>query len=122
MLTLADQIRRKAHVYAAHGGKTNRRQQIARIIIVASWIQDNFSLTRLEQIGKRQIIEFWKAHRGMAPGTAYGYWLALQELWRWLGRGGVPPAPRNLPLESGLSLRLSGYRSRPGVAGQFRAG
>ena len=61
MPTLADQIRRRAHVYVAHGGKSNRRQQVDRLVIAVSWMQVNFRVTGLEQIGKRQVIGFWKA-------------------------------------------------------------
>jgi len=94
MPTLAEQVRRRAHVYVAHGGKTNRRQQVDRLVIMVSWMQAEFRLTGIEQIGKRQLIAFWKAHRDMAPATAYAYWLAVKILWGWLGRVGVPPMPR----------------------------
>ena len=56
MPTLADQVRRRAHVYVAHGGKRNRRQQVDRLVILANWIQAHFRVTGLEQIGKRQVI------------------------------------------------------------------
>ncbi len=93
MPTLADQVRRRAHVYVAHGGKTNRRQQVDRLVIVVDWMQAQFGLTGLAQIGKRQVIAYWKAHREMAPATAYAYWLALKVLWGWLGRAEDPPIP-----------------------------
>ena len=83
----AEQIRRRAHVYVAHGGKTNRRQQVDRLVIMASWMQAEFRLTGIEQIGKRQVIAFWKAHRDMAPATDYAYWLGGKGLWG--ARGGV---------------------------------
>lgn len=93
MPTLADQVRRRAHVYVAHGGKTNRRQQVDRLVIVVDWMQAQFQLTGLDQIGKRQVIAYWKAHRDLAPTTAYAYWLALKVLWNWLGRAEDPPIP-----------------------------
>lgn len=71
MPTLAEQIRRRAHVYVAHGGKTNRCQQVDRLMIMVSWMQAEFRLTSIEHTGKRQVIAFWKAHRDMAPVTAY---------------------------------------------------
>jgi len=94
MPTLADQVRRRAHVYVAHGGKSNRRQQVDRLVILVNWMQANFRVTGLEQIGKRQVIGFWKAHRDMAPATAYAYWLAMKVLWQRLGRAEDPPSPR----------------------------
>ena len=93
MPTLADQVRRRAHVYVAHGGKTNRRQQVDRLVIVVDWMQAQFQLTGLAQVGKRQVIDYWKAHRDLAPTTAYAYWLALKVLWSWLGRAEDPPIP-----------------------------
>ncbi|WIM05688.1 MAG: hypothetical protein OHM77_00010 [Candidatus Nitricoxidivorans perseverans] len=90
---MADQVRRRAHVYVAHGGKTNRRQQVDRLVIMVDWMQAQFGLTGLAQIGKRQVIAYWKAHRDLAPTTAYAYWLALKVLWSWLGRAEDPPVP-----------------------------
>ena len=95
MPTLAEQVRRRAHVYVAHGGKTNRRQQVDRLVIMVSWMQAEFRLTGIEQIGKRQVIAYWKAHRDMAPSTAYACWLALRVLWGWLRRAVEPPMARS---------------------------
>lgn len=93
-LTLADQVRRLAHGYVRHGSKANRRQQVSRMVAVVEWIASRERLTGLDQIGKRQVIDFWKAHRTMADSTAYAYWLALRELWGFLNRNGEPPRPR----------------------------
>lgn len=95
MPTLADQVRRRAHVYVRHGGKANRRQQVERLVAVVEWIEARERLTGLDQIGKRHIVDFWKNHRDLAERTAYGYWLALRELWTWLDRPGEPPRPRS---------------------------
>lgn len=92
--TLADQVRRLAHGYVRHGSKLNRRQQVGRLVAVVEWIVAHERLTGLDQIGKRQVVDFWKAHRHLADSTAYAYWLALRELWGWLGRPGEPPRPR----------------------------
>jgi len=97
MPTLVEQIRRRAHVYVAHGGKINRRQQVGRLVLMVEWMQAKSRLTGLEQIGKRQVIDYWKAHRDMEPATAYAYWLALKVLWAWLGRAADPPKPRQSP-------------------------
>ena len=93
MRTLADQVRDLAHVYVRHGGKKNRRQQVDRVAAMANWIQARYRLNGLGQIGKRQVIAYWKDNRDWAPRTAYAHWLAVRELWRWLGRAGDPPAP-----------------------------
>lgn len=44
MPTLAEQIRRRVHVYVAHGGKTNWRQQVDLLVIMVSWMQAEFRL------------------------------------------------------------------------------
>jgi len=93
-LTLADQVRRLAHGYVRHGSKANRRQQVGRLVVMVEWITTRDRLTGLDQIGKRHVIDFWKAHRHLADRTAYAYWLALRELWVWLDRQGKPPKPR----------------------------
>ena len=83
-LTLADQARRLAHGYVRHGAKANRRQQLGRLVAVVEWIAARERLTALDQVGKRHL----------ADSTAHAYWLALRELWGWLGREGGPPKPR----------------------------
>ena len=92
--TLAEQSRRLAHGYVRHGAKANRRQQVGRAVAVVEWIAARERLTGLDQIGKRHVVDFWKAHRHLADSTAYAYWLALRELWGWLGRDSEPPKPR----------------------------
>ena len=94
MLTLGNQVRRRAHKYLAHGGKKNRRQQVDRMEIVVNWIQTQFCLTGLDQVGKRHVIAYWKNHRKIADTTAIAYWRAIKVLWGWLGRSADPPIPR----------------------------
>lgn len=110
MPTLAKQIRDRAHKYVAHGGKKNRRQQVERLVIFVGWVQAEFRLTGIDQIGKRQAIAFWKAHREMAPSTANGYWLALRILWGWLGRAELPPEPRVTRTGSGQALDIAEHQ------------
>ena len=93
--TLAEQVRRLAHGYVRHGAKANRKQQLGRVVAVVEWIAARERLTGLDQIGKRHVVDFWKNHRHLADSTAYAYWLALRELWGWLGRDGEPPRPRS---------------------------
>ena len=93
MPTLASQIRERAHVYVAHGGKQNRRQQVERLVLFVTWAQAEFRLNGLEQLGKRHVISYWKAHRDLAPRTAEGYWRAIGLLWVWLDRVEPPPKP-----------------------------
>ncbi len=95
MPTLVDQIKHFSHAYVRKGGKTNRKQQVKRLIYVVSWISIHYpQINRLEQIGKNQIIQFWKNHRSLSSSTAYGYWLAVKRLWNWLDRHSEPPKPK----------------------------
>lgn len=87
------QLRQAAHRYVRHGGKKNRRQQIQRLVNACEWIAVHHRISRIEQIGKRQIIDFYRHHRQLAPATLMGYFYAFAELWRWLDRPGEPPRP-----------------------------
>lgn len=102
MPTLVNQLRPMAHDYVRHGGKRNRRQQMKRLAAFLTWIQSRERVTGLDQVGKRHVIQFWKAHRELARRTRYGYWLAIRELWGWLERPGEPPRPfqTNSPYQS----------------------
>ncbi len=94
MPTLVKQVKQLSHSYVRKGGKTNRNQQIRRLIFVVSWIGEYYPrINQLEQIGKKQIIQFWKNHRDFANSTAYGYWLSIKLLWSFLNRPSVPPKP-----------------------------
>lgn len=93
-ISVEGQIRRLAHSYVRHGGKRNRRQQVGRLVAACTWIAANHGLNKIDQIGKRQVIDFYRHHREMANGTLMGYFYAFAELWEWLGRQGDPPRPR----------------------------
>ena len=75
------------------GGKANRRQQLVRACTVMDWVQRNCQVAHLGQLGGRQVVQFWKAHQGLADATRYGYWLALCQLWRFADKAGEPPRP-----------------------------
>jgi len=83
--------------FGRQGGKANRRQQMERACKVCDWVQRNAQVHYLGQLGGRQIIQFWKAHRELSDSTRYGYWLALCQLWRFAGKAGEPPRPRTEP-------------------------
>lgn len=84
--------------YVAGGGKSNRPQQLKRLEKFVKWAEEKYSLTGLEQIGKKHVIDYWKADRKaikkMADRTAEGYWSILCEFWKALNRSGDPPRPR----------------------------
>lgn len=92
-MTISDEVRQLAHIYVRHGGKDNRRQQVARLVKACAWIVEHHHVHRVAEIGKRQIIDFYRNHREMSPRTTMGYFYAFCELWTWLGRPSEPPRP-----------------------------
>ena len=92
-LSLAAQARQalRRMGYDRKGSKTNRRQQIERACAVMDWIQRQCQVHHLGQVGARQVVQFWKAHREFSEKTSYGYWLALCQLWQASGKAGQPP-------------------------------
>ena len=81
------QIKKLAHIYVRHGGKQNRRQQMRRLVKAVDWIFVNHKINRVEQIGKKQMRDFYRNHSTLSQATLLGYFYAFRELWEWLGRG-----------------------------------
>ena len=104
MPTLVEQqIKMRSHTYLRHGGKQNRRQQIARLKFACNWIATTHKINRLEQIGKRQIVDFYRNHRHLKQTTLNGYYYAFITLWEWLEKPGKPPEPYAQEIARGLS-------------------
>lgn len=78
--------------YVRKGGKDNRRQQRARMLAFAEFcaLQGQNSLG---QVGKAQVIAYWKAHRHLSDTTLYSHWRALAVLWELSGKPEEPPKP-----------------------------
>ncbi len=95
MSILGKELRKLAHSYVRRGAKANRRQQLGRMIKFLEFVEENEHPHNLYEIGARHVLNFWKANRSMAPKTAYGYWLALCELWQLAQKSGIPPKPHH---------------------------
>ena len=93
MSILVNQVQALAHQYVRSGSKANRRLQVGRMIKFVEFIEQTARLHNLHEIGRRHVIQFWKANRNMAPKTANAYWLALCVIWQWTGKPGTPPKP-----------------------------
>lgn len=93
MLTLAKAAELYFRDYVRGGGKQNRKAQVARMTEFLDWAESNQKVYALGGLGKRHVINFWKAHRDFSDKTAYGYWLAIRQLWVWLDKHDVPPEP-----------------------------
>ncbi len=88
-----DDIEILAKRYKNHGGKKNRKQQVRKIRRVFAHAKINSGTRSIYELGKKQIIDFYKQNRHLSDPTLYSYWLAVCELYRWLGRPGEPPPP-----------------------------
>ncbi len=95
MLTLAKSAEPYFRQYVRSGGKQNRKKQVSRITEFLDWAEANEKVRSLHGLGKRHVINFWKANRLFSAETAYKYWLGIRQLWVWIGKHDLPPEPRN---------------------------
>ncbi|MDP2203903.1 MAG: hypothetical protein Q8K07_17940, partial [Methylicorpusculum sp.] len=63
MRTWAKELESHTHDYVRRGGKQNRQKQVSLIINFLEFIDTQEGLTSLQRLGKRHVINFWKAHR-----------------------------------------------------------
>lgn len=90
MTTISLSLRRKSDLYRRKGGKTSRRNTVARIERFIAFVGQP-----PQQIGKRHVHEFYEQQQ-FAPSTERDYNYALCQLWRMLDRPGVPPKPPSM--------------------------
>ncbi|MCD2453544.1 hypothetical protein GO003_024500 [Methylicorpusculum oleiharenae] len=100
MRTWAKELESHTHDYVRRGGKQNRQKQVSLIINFLEFIDTQEGLTSLQRLGKRHVINFWKAHRDLPEKSAYDYWLGLCQLWSWLGKSEKPPRPHKMAAQS----------------------
>ena len=91
-----DEIEVLSSVYKRHGGKKNRRNQVAKIRKVFEYAKIEHQIKSVHQLGSKQIVSFYKANEKLSEKTMYAYWLALKELYNWLNRSGEPPKPKEI--------------------------
>lgn len=103
MRTWAKELESYTHDYVRRGGKQNRRKQVSLIVNFLEFIDAQEGLTSLHRLGKRHVINFWKAHREMPEKSAYDHWLGLCQLWSWLGKSEKPPRPHKMIIEDPTS-------------------
>lgn len=107
MRTWARELESYTHDYVRRGGKQNRRKQVSLIVNFLEFTDAQEGLTSLHRLGKRHVINFWKAHRDMAEKSAYDHWLGLCQLWSWLGKSEKPPRPYNHASATACSVMVS---------------
>lgn len=100
MRTWAKELELYTHDYVRRGGKQNRRKQVSLIVTFLEFTDAQEGLTSLHRLGKRHVINFWKAHRDMPEKSAYDHWLGMCQLWLWLGKPEKPPRPHKMDIHS----------------------
>lgn len=100
MRTWVRELESYTHDYVRRGGKQNRRKQVSLIVKFLEFTDAQEGLTSLHRLGKRHVINFWKAHREMPEKSAYDHWLGLCQLWSWLGKPEKPPQPHKMNAHS----------------------
>lgn len=93
------EIARLTQRYAGRGGKDNRRQQRLRMLAFAQHAAAG-GTRALANLGKRQVIAYWKDHAHLSDSTLYNHWCALCILWQLQGKPGKPPKPRKKEAKS----------------------
>lgn len=77
--------------YVRGGGKTNRRQQLKRMLAFGIFAEQ-MGAKRLENVGGRHVIHYYKAHRHFSNTTLLNHYYAIKTLFS-LSRKSVPPKP-----------------------------
>ncbi|QCU89777.1 hypothetical protein [Thiomicrorhabdus sediminis] len=88
-----DEIEILSKRYKSHGGKKNRRQQVKKIRRVFEFAKANHKTRSVYELGRKQIIDFYRHNRDLSDKTLYAYWLALKQLYQFMGRLEEPPKP-----------------------------
>ena len=92
MSELEYQVKDLTRTYIRKGGKANRQQQQARMLAFAQHAA-RLGARNMGQVGRGQVIDYWKANRHLADATLYSHWLAIAELFDLAGKKAPPPRP-----------------------------
>jgi len=91
-MALRREIERLAHDYVRKGGKKNRRKQAKRMIALGTFAE-TLGCKHIGELGKRHVIGFYKAHRGLSDAVIYQHYLAFRKLYELAKKPNDPPAP-----------------------------
>ncbi|WP_368639719.1 hypothetical protein ABRZ04_12920 [Castellaniella ginsengisoli] len=89
---LVFQVQALVRGYIRKGGKSNRRQQAARMVAFARFCEQQ-GAADIHGVGARHAIRYWRQHRDLAPATLYNHYRAFCVLWELSGKAGKPPEP-----------------------------
>lgn len=94
MSGLQTEIRGLTSAYMRQGGKTNRRQQLRRMLAFGDFCEQE-GVRSLAQVGARHVVRYWKSEPvlQLSDRTREGHYYAVAALWRIAGKPGKPPKP-----------------------------
>ena len=76
---LTEEVRQLTFSWVKKGGKTGRREQARLMLAFASDIESS-GPNSLGQVGKNQVIQYWKANRDLSDSTLMSRWYAIRQL------------------------------------------
>lgn len=82
------------HAYKRTGAKSYRRKQVKRLMFMLNNIiqHEKNPTLQLHQLGRKQIIGFWRRHQHLSESTKNEYWRIVEILFECLGKA-PPPKP-----------------------------
>ena len=89
---LVEQVQALARGYVRKGGKTNRKQQAARMMAFAAHCE-GLGAVEMGQVGSNHVLRYYRATAALSASTRYNHYRALVILWRLAGKPGLPPEP-----------------------------
>jgi hypothetical protein len=83
------------HAYKRTGAKSYRRKQVKRLMFMLNNIiqHEKNPTLQLHQLGRKQIIGFWRRHQHLSESTKNEYWRIVEILFECLGKA-PPPKPK----------------------------
>lgn len=94
-MKILQEVEQLTRGYVRKGGKDNRRQQRARMQKFAVFCAEE-GANSFGQVGKAQVIAYWKSNQRLSDATRYAHWRALVTLWQLTGKPEQPPRPNKL--------------------------
>ncbi len=87
------ELNKALHLYLRTGGKKNRQNQAAKMRSFCRDVQRHQpNIQSLGQIGRKQVILFWRRKVELSPSVKLAYFYAIQHIWKEiLGRASTPP-------------------------------
>lgn len=108
MSELEYEVKHLTRIYIRKGGKANRQQQQARMLAFAQHAA-RLGARSMGQVGRGQVIDYWKTNSHLADTTLYSHWLAIAELFELAGKKASPSKPftqnqreANVPINRGF--------------------